>query len=272
MDAKRVFKTVSVTPNFVEGHFIQWELHPFFRGARPYNFSVEIAQTIDFSQLIAVKRNLGDVFCAVDDFNLKQNWGANYHYRIILRTADGKIYQSHTVTFGTNRADFRKYAMAGEIIRKEFLACRYAGQPGWLLKRKSYGTKTEKVIKNLDPVSGVPLTDTKEEDYGVGIDGGYFDPVPCAFFLENGSQDRQLDRDGIGVKETYDYIIRLPGYPILEVRDVVCDAEDGYRYSVMARTVTAFPGSSIPIYQKATIRLISSTDTVYAIPIPEPKF
>jgi len=271
MDAKRVFKTVSVIPNYVNGHFIQWELHPFFRGERPYDFTLEISQTIDFSELIAIKRNLGDVFCAVDDFNLKQNWGSSYHYRIILRTADGETYCSHAFTYGSNRAELRKYAMAGEIIRKEFLACRYAGQPAWLLKRKSYGTKTKKVIKNLDPVSGVPLTDTKEEDYGVGIDGGYFNPVPCAFFLENGSQDRQLDRDGLGVKETYDYIVRCPGYPLIETRDILCDSEDGYRYSVMSRTLTVFPGSSIPIYQKATIRLIPPTDTVYSIPIPTPK-
>jgi hypothetical protein len=268
MSAQKVFKTVTMIPDYINGHMVQWELDPFFRGERPYNFSLEISQTADFSELIAVKNNLGDVFYAIDDFNLKQSWGQSYYYRVILYTGDGQTHCSKAISFGAHKVELRKYAMAAEIIRKELLACRYAGQKGWLLKRKSYGKAPARIAKNLDPVSGVPLSDTKEEDYGVGLDGGYFNPAPCAFYFENSSQDRQLDREGIGVKETFDFLAKFPGFPMLEVRDVVCDADDGSRYSVMSKAYKSFPGTSITVIQKVTLRLIAPTDTIYSIPIP----
>jgi hypothetical protein len=158
--------------------------------------------------------------------------------------------------------------MAAEIIRKEILLSRYAGTEAWLLRRKSYGSQSPGTVKNIDPVSGVPIADTADEDYGVGIDGGYFDPVPCTFYLESGNQDKQLDPSGLGVKETYSMVVRIPGYPIIEVRDVICEAKDGYRYSVQSRNAKQFPGSNITLIQKATLNLIPTTDTVYSIPIP----
>lgn len=267
--ATKVFSKINIIPDFVNGHFIQWELDPMFRGARPYNFALQISQTPTFSELIAVKDNLGDVFFAIDDTNLKQAWSSNYHYRIVLTTADNTKYHSNAVLFGASRLrEQRHYAMAAEVIRKEILACRYAGGPCWLLKRKSYGTKSAVVHKNVDPVSGVPITDQKFEDYGVGLDGGYFDAVPCSFYADNTSQDKQLDPNGIGVKETFDIIARMPGYPIVDVRDVICDANDGYRYSVMSKAAKNFPGTGICVVQKVSLRLIPQSDTIYSIPIP----
>jgi hypothetical protein len=204
MDADKIFKKVHIIPDWKDGHFIQWELNTFFRGERPYNFSLEVAQTIDFTEVIFSKPDLGDVFYAIDDTHLKQSAGYNYAYRVVLDTADGSKYVSYPVWFGSVREEQRKYAMASEIIRKEILACRYAGAEGWLLKRKTYSTVSRKTAQNLDPVSGVPITDTKEEDYGVGLDAGYFDAIPVMYYLESASQDKQLDPQGIGVKETYD--------------------------------------------------------------------
>ena len=268
MDASRVFKKVAIFPNYTDGHVIQWELDPFFRGKRPYNFSLEISQTIDFSELIFTKKNLGEVFMTVDDTGLKKAWATNYIYRVVLRTDDKKIYKSYPATFGNSPAEQRKYAMAAEMIRKEFVMCRYAGKQAWLLKRKSYG-ETTSVSKNVDPVSGVPIADTKQEDYGTGIAGGYFDPVPCAFFLENTSQDKQLDPQGMGVKETYDSMARLPGYPAIDCRDIICEAKQGGRYSIMAHGAKCFPGTDIVVTQKATLRLIPISDTIYSIPLPD---
>ena len=269
VDARKVFRRVNIIPDWVNGHFIQWELAPFFKGERPYNFMLEISKAADFSEIIAVKQNLGEVFFAVDDFGLHQSWSPNYSYRITLTAADGRSYRSSLILFGATRSDHRKYAMAAEIIRKEILLCRYTGTEGWLLRRKSYGSKSRtSTLNNLDPVSGVPIADTKNEDYGVGIDDGYYPPVPCVFYTESSQQDKQLDNHGMGVKETYTSIIRLPGYPILEVRDVICEVKDGYRYSVQARGSRQFPGTNIPLTQKASLNLIPSTDTVYSLPIP----
>ena len=269
VDARKVFRRVNIIPDWVNGHFIQWELDPFFKGKRPYNFMLEISEAADFSEIAASKPNLGEVFFAVDDFKIKQSWAPNYAYRITLTTDDGRSYRSFPILFGATRHEHRKYAMAAEIIRKEVLLCRYTGTEAWLLRRKSYNThRKETTYNNVDPVSGVPIADTKNEDYGVGVDDGYFQPVPCVFYTESSQQDKQLDSHGMGVKETYTSIVRLPGYPILEVRDVICEAKDGYRYSVQSRGSKQFPGTNIPLTQKASINLIPSTDTVYSIPIP----
>jgi hypothetical protein len=268
MQINKVFKKIYIVPDWANGHIIQWELDPFFCGKEPYNFSLQVAQTIDFSEIIFTKENLGDTFFVVDDLHKKQSSGYNYAYRVVLETADNKRYVSHPVWFIDVRGEQRKYAMASEIVRKEILACRYAGTDGWLLKRKTYSTVSPVTQKNLDPVSGVPLTDTKGEDYGVGLDAGYFAPVPVVFFIETSSQDKQLDPSGIGVKETFDSMIRLPGYPIIEVRDIICDARDGTRSSIMTKGFKYFPGTNIPILQKAGIRLIPPSDTVYSIPLP----
>lgn len=270
IDPRKVFKKVDVIPDWVNGHFVQWQIDPFFRGAAPYNFSLQISETSDFSELLAVKENLGDVFFAVDDTRLKQSWAPNYYYRVSLRTADGKTYTSIPILFGSTRHEQRKYAMAAEIIRKEILLCRLAGTEAWLLRRKSYGASAGVVLKNIDPVSGVPITDTKQEDYGVGVSGGYFPPVPCVFYVETSLQDKQLDNLGMGVKENYSTIVRSPGYPIVEVRDVICEAKDGYRYSVQSRQAKQFPGSNVTITQKMNLTLIPPSDTIYSIPIPIP--
>jgi hypothetical protein len=269
-DPRKVFRRVDVIPDWVNGHFVQWQLDPFFKGVRPYNFALEISAAADFSEITAVKDNLGDVFFVIDDTQLKQSWAPNYSYRIKLTTGEGRVFRSQPVLFGSTRHDARKYAMAAEITRKEILLARYVGTEGWLLRRKSYGTVSRKTTKNLDPVSGVPISDTKEEDYGVGIDGGYFDPVPCVFYIENSTQDKQIDPQGMGVKESYVTKIRMPGYPILEVRDIICEALDGYRYSVQSRGAKQFPGTNITLTQNATFNLIPNTDSVYAIPIPIP--
>jgi hypothetical protein len=272
IDPRKVFKKIIVLPDWVNGHFIQWELDTFFTGERPYNFSLEISETLDFSEIVASKKNLGDVFFAVDDSNLKQNWGPNHIYRITLTTADGKSYKSFPTLFGATPQERNKTAMAAEIIRKELLMCRTAGTSGWLLKRKAYGTKSKKTLRNIDPVSGVPITDTRNEDYGVGIDGGYFDPVPCSYFAEANSQDKQLDPTGIGVKETYTSQVRFPGYPFFDVRDIICSSDGGQRYSIQAKNDKQFPGTNIIIIQKATLNLIPPSDTVYGIPIPIPLY
>jgi hypothetical protein len=271
-DPRRVFKKIAVLPDWVNGHFIQWSLDPFFSGERPYDFSLEISETLDFSEIITVKKNLGEVFFAVDDTNLKQNWSPSYIYRITLTTADNKKYQSFPITFGATPQEKNKIALAAEVIRKELLMCRTAGTSGWLLKRKTYGSKTAKTIKNLDPVSGVPMTDTKHEDYGVGIDGGYFPPTPCAYYAEANSQDKQLDPSGIGIKETISSAIRFPGYPYIDVRDIICSSDGGYRYSIQAKNDKVFPGTNILILQKASLTLIPPSDTIYSIPIPIPLY
>lgn len=267
MKYDQVFKKIFMIPDFVRGHFIQWELDTFFNGVRPYNFILQVSQTLDFSEL-AYEIEVGDTFFAIDNSNYKQAWSMNYNYRVVLVTGDGSKYWSQPIIFGHSDASYRKYAMASEIIRKELLLCRYAGRQAWLLKRKSYGTVSPTTSVYLDPVSGVSIADERNVDYGVGLDGGYFSPVACVYTIDRAASDKQLDPSGLGVKETLDLLVRVPGYPSIDTRDIICTNLDGWRYNVIARDTVFFPGTGIPISQKVSLRLIPQTDTVYNIEVP----
>lgn len=267
MKYNQVFNKIFMIPDFVRGHFIQWELDTFFNGVKPYNFILQVSQTLDFSE-IAYEIEVGDTFFAIDNSNYKQSWSMNYNYRVILVAGDGMKYHSQPILFGHTDTPYRKYAMASEIIRKELLLCRYAGRQAWLLKRKTYGSVSPQTAVNLDPVSGISIADDRDVDYGVGLDGGYFNPVACVYTTDRSTSDKQLDPNGLGVKETMDMLVRMPGYPSIDTRDVICTNLDGWRYNVMAKDTVFFPGTGIPISQKVSLRLIPQTDTVYNIEIP----
>jgi len=268
MKYNQTFSKILMIPDFVRGHFIQWALDPFFRGEPPYNFTLQISQTLDFSE-IALEFPVGDSFFAIDNSGYKQSWSMNYNYRVLLETGNGQKYHSPTVFFGHVDASQRKYAMASEIIRKELLLCRFAGHQAWLLKRKTYGSVSSQTSVYLDPVSGVSIADERNADYGVGLDGGYFLPIACAYTIDRSGVDKQMDPAGLGVKETTDVLARMPGYPSVDCRDIICTNLDGWRYNVMAKDAVYFPGTGIPISQKLTLRLIPQTDTIYNIEIPE---
>jgi hypothetical protein len=268
---RRVFTKVDILPDWAQGHFIQWKLDPFFKAPRPYNFIFETSEVPDFSEILYRKDNLGDTFFAVDNTKLKQSWDTSYYYRITLETADGRKFYSPAVLFGFTRRSARKYAMAAEVIRKELLLCRMAGAEAWLLRRKSYGAVSDTTRQGLDPVTGVPIADEKGKDYGVGLDGGYFSPLPCAFKVQDSNQRKGFDPNGLGVREDIEYKVRMPGYPLIDSHDVICEAQDGYRYSVQDDVqFLTFPGTNIPVAQLLTLRLIPNTDSVYSVKLPIP--
>lgn len=261
-----VFSSITIVPDFYRGHFIQWQLDPFFNAPRPYSFTLQCSQTLEFSELI-FEKELGDTFYAVDTSRQKQAWASNYAYRVILTAANNDKYYSHAAWFGNNFISLRKYAAAAEIVRKEQLNCRYAGQRAWLLKRKSYGSNA-KVRANVDPVSGVAIADVEEQDFGVGLDDGYFPPVAAAYVVEGSGEEKQLDPQGMGIKETRDMNVRMPGYPLVDTRDVIVTNLTGFRFSVVHKNASQFPGTNIAVFQKATLRLIPPTDTIYSMQVP----
>lgn len=265
MSYTQAFKRVLMIPDFARGHHIYWTLDPFFKGVQPYNFTVQISQASDFSE-VAKEFSVGDSFFAIDDSNYKQGWSSNYNYRVLLDTGDRQRYFSPTLNFEYNQSSQRKFAMASELIRKEFLLCRYGGRQAWLLKRKSYGEISRVTV---DPVSGVPVADESCFDLGVGLVDGYFKPVPLAYVVDRASTDKQLDPTGLGVKELDDMAVRLPGYPLIDERDIICANLEGRRYNVLSKEHIYFPGTSIVIHQTAVLRLIPPTDTVYSIELPK---
>jgi hypothetical protein len=262
-----VFSNFTVRLNFSTGHQLQWRIAQGFVDIPPYNFQVEASSTFDFSEIIYTI-NAGDSFFAIDDTGIKQNWSRDLLYRVKLTTGSNNIYYSEILSFDSTPTTKRKYRMASDIIRKEaLLSSKFAGWQGYLLKRKVYGQID---LSSVDPISGAVLTDNIG-GYGVGITGGYFAPVPMVFRKEQSIRGKTQSPDGQGVKESLSVMVRTLGFPFVDSRDVIVNAQTGERYNVAddpSPQGVYFPGTSIQLVQKLSLQLLPTSDTVYQIPVP----
>lgn len=257
------FTKISFTPNFRLGHVIEWKLDPLFRVELPYTFTVQIAETPDFSTITA-ELDATDQYFAVDKTNTKRTLGDVTVYRIKLVSGDNTYY-SQSIMFGAQNASTRNYLLAAEIQRKELLRIsRYVPSQGWLLKRKTYGSPA---VDNISFVTGQPIADNVG-DYGTGLVDGYYAPLGFMWSLDQQTQNRGLKEQMVDVVEDYSLSIRTIGYPSLEVRDIIIDADTDLRYSIESHTSNVFPGTNIPLIQTAVLKELTPSDTIYQFPIP----
>lgn len=255
------FTSLKFIPNFQTGHILQWTLDRGFRAPAPYSFTLEMAETVDFSVLL-LANNVGDSFFAVDTANLK-NISESFYYRVKLVAAE-KTYYSSTLQVGNNQEDRTKYLLAAEITRKELLRMRLkTGHAGLFLKRKTYGPIGSSLV---DEVTNEPVADAPP-DFGTGIDGGYYPPVKILFSYEGQRQAKALDPSGKGIAVGGTVNYRMVGFPLVSNRDVVVDTGDGLRYSISNWQQTLFPGTNISLIQRGTMELITPTDPIYGVPI-----
>lgn len=263
----RAFKTFTIRQNFITGIELQWSLNQGFNATAPYNFTVQASSTIDFSEII-YNINVGDNYFALDDSNIKQNWSKDLYYRVKLVSGDpssnaNNTYYSETLSFDYTPAEKRKYRMAADILRKFNVLAKFTGKPGWLLKRKVYGAVD---IKNVDQITGIPLTNNVG-GFGVGIIGGYYNPVAIAFVTVDNTKDKALSQDN-NVKEMETLVARVNGFPYVDVFDIIVNARNSKRYQIDSMKPTFFPGTEICIGQKLQLNLLPMGDTVYQIEVP----
>lgn len=250
-----------VNPGYAKGHFIQWKLDPVFSESLPYNYTVEVSGTPNFSELYYTLP-VGDSFFAVDTTRTVQSFVDDHYYRVKLTTGDKRTYYSKHILLGGSMATRRQWKMAAEITRKEILRMsRFTGSTSWLLKRKNFGLTTKATV---DPVTGAAMADNVS-DFGVGLSGGYYDPLYILMTYEDVQQDRHQDPRGLGVIETRTVDIRMIGYPAVEIHDVIADSDDDKRYIVTAQNPTFFPSTDIIVIQQLKASLIPNTDPIYDI-------
>lgn len=257
------FVQFTVVPNFALGHAVQWKIDHAFDDLEPYNFTVEVSGTPDFSE-IHYTLDAKDSFFILDDTNFKQSIYVDVYYRVRLDTSDKNTYYSKTVFFGSQLENRRQYRMATEIVRKELLRLRkFTGVDAHLIKRKAFG----KVRKDaVDPISGVPITDNVS-DFGTGLDGGYYKPLPILVSYEDGKYSRLLNEAGLGVSDMMDLSLRTIGFPIIESHDVISDTIGDSRFLVKNVTPSVFPGTGIVIIQKLEVSYLPTTDPIYQIKV-----
>lgn len=155
---------------------MEWTLHPQFADPEPHSVQLQFGRT----GLAAATdwENVGDPvvggFYAVDSVKRgygKFQWG---HYRLVLTTPNGSYASTAQSMLGDlSNTDWRKLQA---IIREESLRLRaQAGDNGWLLKRKHFGTPCSCLDVQTDEIRDPNCTLC----YGTGFVGGYFAPFPC---------------------------------------------------------------------------------------------
>jgi YHS domain-containing protein len=249
-------------PNFSEGHVIQWSLDPAFNEELPYTIIVEVSGTPIFDEIQYILPVEDNTFITYDKSNFKQNLASDTYYRVKLTTGNNNIYYSPTILFGIDQYSRREYRLALEITRKEMLRMRkFTGSPGQLLKRKVFGVVNKKV-NEIDPISGIALTDNTE-DFGTSIEGGYYSPIGIYFSTEETKQERNLTE--LGVNEIYTQSFRTIGYPTIDTYDIIVDSQNDQRWLVKDKQNYVFPSTEIVVVQTLRTQLIANTDHTYII-------
>lgn len=259
------FTSFNIYPDFLQGHVLQWVLDPVFIEDEPHIFTVEISGTPTF-ELIDYTLPAGENVVIRDKTNTKQDHSANKYYRVKLTTGADKTYYSPLILFGIDKYTRRQYVIASEIVRKELLRMRkFTGSKGWLLKRKVVGTPMKQLLE-VDPVSGVALTDNTSHQ-GTSLEGGYYPPIGFYFSTERTAQARKLSE--FGMTEIYSNSFRTVGFPSIDSYDIIVDSDTDDRWIIKDLQPFPFPGTDIIVVQTMEVQLIPNTDPVYKIATPK---
>lgn len=242
---------------------VQWQLDAAFRDVGPFMFTVQVTETPDFSELLYTLP-AGENFYVVDDRKLRQGAVTDFYYRVKLETGSQHTYTSPAIGHWANGATKHLFLTAREITRREFVRYRFTGQVGWVLKRRNYGIQDP---TQLDPITGVPLTD-QSTDFGTGFVGGYYTPLRVTYSREAVENTAQLSEQGFGTTCQESQKHRYVGFPVLEPNDIlVTDTNQRYRYVKAAATF--MPGTDMLLLQSCDCILLPPTDPIYKIEIPK---
>jgi len=253
------FTSLGMSVNFATGHKVHWTIDSTFTES-PKNFVLQAAETPDFSSLLWEKP-VGDSFFGIDNTDYKQSWNDNTRYRVKLETSKG-VYYSPVLDFGKSQEERRKYGQSAEIQRKELLRMQYTGEDVWLLKRRTVGQVDWDAV---DEVDGTP-TSYQNASLGTSWKQGFYNPLGFRLSVEDCQQQKQLTSPG--VREDVIKAIRTIGFPIIGERDFVVFANDE-RYSVVNVKQVYFPGSDICVVQTGALQLVTPSDPIYKMAMPE---
>lgn len=258
------FTSLSIQPNFVNGHAVTWSIDPTVPVSTQHTFIFQVSGSPMFEEIL-YEKDVGNTFFAVDTSNIKQSQNADIYYRIkLLDLKDGTEYISDAIAFLPKKYDRRSYIYSREIARKEILRYKILGSIGVLLKRKIYGAQSN---EDVDPISGIPLTDNATSQ-GTVFATGYYDPLIIMYSVEDTQQVRKLSQDGLGMLDSVTLTLRTVGFPIIETYDVLVDVLDDKRYLIREVNKLEYPSSNLTVIQTLQAQLIPPTDPVYKIKIP----
>lgn len=263
-----IFDRITVWPQIRGGTRVEWTLHPNFRDPGPYTFQLQFGRTGNpaADDWTNVGLSVTDTYYAIDDSQRvygKTQWT---HYRLVLTTSVGVYISAPQPAFGV--LDHRDWRRAREILRQESLRLRKeAGQEGYLLKRRLFGTVHEDCVDYLTrEVKAVNC----EVCYDTGFVGGYFTPMECVYAEQSRKASHEDLDAGAGrgtVNDGLRVAARMLAVPQLHEEDVWVDRDTDDRWYIHSiENIVEVRG--VPLVLQVEMRLAPYSDVIYRYPIP----
>lgn len=263
---EQVFDQINVWPQISAGDTrVDWTLVPTFNDSGAYTFQLQVGRTglADADDWTNIGSPVVNEYYALD--STKRVYGKFQwtHYRIKLTTADGVYYSKPTQSTGVLKA--QDWNRAKEILRMERLRLvKSAGQEGYLLKRRLFGTECTVCV---DPLTKDCKNGRCATCYGTTIVGGYFAPEPC-FYVEQSTTSHHTKIDGSrGTVDDAPVVTgRMINMPQVFSRDIWVDKHSDNRWMIHSvRSIVEIRG--VPLILSCEMRLMPYSDIVYTIPI-----
>lgn len=263
-----VFQQVSVDFMVAGVSRITWELQNNFTGPKPWSFQLQVGNTANplADDWLDVGPSVTNTFVAEDQERRAFGKQMVTHYRVVLTDGNSTVYYSQPATTLGNLST-HDWIIAREHIRQENLRLQeFAGQNGYLLKRRRHGTLCPRC---LDPYTGDVLDSTCGICKGTRFTHGYYRAIPCQFAdLTNTSQEEDFSNDAAGWSmPTHNKLQGVfVGTVQLETGDLFVDAASDMRYFISIDSVLVRV-RGVPVSLQATLEQLEFGNVVYTIPL-----
>ena len=246
--------TIQTTPSSVA---LQWVVDPGITLISPVTYTAQMSQGTSEWQ---------DIGSVVDGYYLSTNqkpfWGkiVTRHFRISLTDAVSNTYVSNPVV-PTQLWDRRDFLICKEIVRRFSKGIdMYSGEPGYLLKRKLWGTKCTECA---DTTWGKSDNSHCPVCYGTGFVGGFFTPtkLPIMGKLQGKHWEQNQGTNDLNLRGGITLNV-----PTIEAKDIWISLSDGKRYEITQLTTVSEHRGIILVVQIGMAPL-PSDDPIYDYPI-----
>lgn len=263
---------VKVEPNISTvlglGHYIEWALHPKFKGFGDFIFFVEKSPAASGPWEV-VSQVVNQLFAYDNTGEVGYRPDLNWYYRIRLKlvTPDNqeKWYLSDIVSSNAYWWEKRDYLLAKEIIRRELLKMeRGSGNKGWLLKRKTFGQLCPTC---LDPATNEATDGSCPDCFGTSYLGGYYAPVP--FWVEFGPEQIVRKIGEMGMINQVISQARVVSFPVVDSNDAWMNSTSGQIYKFDTTIANVANVRNIPIIKSVQLSPVGKDDILYSYGKPE---
>lgn len=238
---------------------VTWEMRETLKDPLPWDFQLQVSKDGGGDTWTDVGLSVRNTYYAADDTQRQYGKGIRVGYRVQLTTPWDTYTSEIAQVLG--KLSKRQWLHARAIRRRATLEARgLASYPGYLMKRKLYGTACTNC---RDAITGGIINSDCDTCNGTGIVTGYWRAASNTMFDISPEGDKTARTE----KGTSNQIVLLGRFvtpPMLHRNDIWIDANSDRRY-VVAAVDSKAEINRVPIIVHAELRLIEFGDVVYSI-------